>query len=155
VGRTRASNPLGELAAAGVPLAFGSDAPVTPLDPWGAVRAAMHHHTPSSRLSARAAFSAHTRGGWRAARLDGVGELAPGAPATFAVWDVPGELVVQAPDDRVAGWSTDPRGGVPGLPDLSGDDPLCRLTVVGGRQVWSTETREHQDPIGGHSQHPL
>ncbi|MCW2679545.1 MAG: hypothetical protein JWM62_946 [Frankiales bacterium] len=136
--RTRDSNPLAALAAAGVPLAFGSDAPVTPLDPWGAVRAAVQHHTPASRLSARAAFSAHTRGGWRAARRDDVGELAPGAPATFAVWDVPGELVVQAPDDRVAGWSTDPRAGVAGLPDLSADDPVCRRTVVRGRTVWST-----------------
>jgi predicted amidohydrolase YtcJ len=138
VERTRASNPLAALAAAGVPLAFGSDAPVTPLDPWGAVRAAVQHHTPGSRLSARAAFSAHTRGGWRAARIDDAGELAPGAPATFAVWDVPGELVVQAPDERVAGWSTDPRAGVAGLPDLSGDDPVCRRTVVRGQPVWST-----------------
>ncbi len=136
--RTRDSNPLAALAAAGVPLAFGSDAPVTPLDPWGGVRAAVQHHTPASRLSARAAFSAHTRGGWRAARIDDAGELAPGAPATFAVWDVPGELVVQAPDDRVAGWSTDPRAGVAGLPDLSGDDPACRRTVVRGDTVWST-----------------
>jgi predicted amidohydrolase YtcJ len=136
--RTRASNPLAALAAAGVPLAFGSDSPVTPLDPWGAVRAAVQHHSPQSRLSARAAFSAHTRGGWRAARRDGVGELAPGAPATFAVWDVPGELVVQTPDERVAGWSTDPRAGVAGLPDLDAPDPVCRRTVVGGRQVWST-----------------
>ena len=136
--RTRASNPLAALAAAGVPLAFGSDAPVTPIDPWGGVRAAVQHHTPESRLSARAAFSAHTRGGWRAARRDDTGELVPGAPATFAVWDVAGELVVQAPDDRVAGWSTDPRAGVAGLPDLSGDDPVCRRTVVAGRTVWST-----------------
>lgn len=136
--RARDSNPLAALAAAGVPLAFGSDAPVTALDPWGGVRAAVQHRTPQSRLSARAAFSAHTRGGWRAARLDGVGELVPGAPATFAVWDLPGELVVQAPDDRVSGWSTDPRAGVSGLPDLSGDDPVCRLTVVRGAPVWST-----------------
>ena len=138
VERTRASNPLAALAAAGVPLAFGSDAPVTPLDPWGGVRAAVQHHAPESRLSARAAFSAHTRGGWRAARIDDAGELAPGAPATFAVWDLPGELVVQAPDDRVSAWSTDPRSGVAGLPDLSGGDPACRTTVVRGQTVWST-----------------
>ena len=138
VERTRASNPLAALAAAGVPLAFGSDSPVTPLDPWGGVRAAVQHHAPESRLSARAAFSAHTRGGWRAARIDDTGELAPGAPATFAVWDVPGELVVHAPDERVAGWSTDPRAGVAGLPDLSGEDPVCRRTVVAGETVWST-----------------
>lgn len=133
--RARDSNPLAALSAAGVPLAFGSDAPVTPLDPWGGVRAAMQHHTPASRLSARAAFSAATRGGWRGAGIDGVGELAPGAPATFAIWEPSGELVVQAPDERVSAWSTDPRSGVGGLPDLSGPDPVCRATVVRGRQV--------------------
>lgn len=152
--RTRTSNPFGALAAAGVPLAFGSDAPVTPLDPWGAVRAAVHHFTPASRLSARAAFSAHTRGGWRAARIDDTGELAPGAPATFAVWDLAGELVVQTPDERVSGWSTDPRAGVAGLPDLSGPDPVCRRTVVRGRTVWSTVPGEVQEPVGGISPDP-
>ncbi len=135
VERALALNPLAALAAAGVPLALGSDAPVTPLDPWGTVRAAVAHRTPGSGLSARAAFSAHTRGGWRAARLDGAGELVPGAPATFAVWDVPSELVVQVPDARVAGWSTDPRAAVAGLPDLDAPDPTCLRTVVSGRTV--------------------
>ena len=125
-------NPFSALAAAGVALALGSDAPVTPLDPWGTLRAAVHHRTPGSGLSARAAFAAHTRGGWRAAGIDGCGELVPGAPATFAVWEVTGELVVQAPDERVAGWSTDPRAGVAGLPDLAGSEPLCRTTIVRG-----------------------
>jgi hypothetical protein len=134
--RARTMNPYAALAAAGVALALGSDAPVTPLDPWGAVRAAVGHRTPGSGLSARAAFSAHTRGGWRAARVEGVGELVPGAPASFAVWDLEGELVVQTPDARVSAWSTDPRSGVAGLPDLSGPDPVCRATVVRGRPVW-------------------
>jgi predicted amidohydrolase YtcJ len=137
LGEQRAAglNPYAAMAAAGVALALGSDAPVTPLDPWGTLRAAVHHRTAGSGLSARAAFSAHTRGGWRAMRRDGVGELAPGAPATFAIWDVPGELVVQTPDERVAGWSTDPRAGVAGLPDLDGPDPVCRATVVRGAAV--------------------
>ena len=135
--RARAMNPYAALASAGVPLALGSDAPVTPLDPWGTVRAAVDHRTPGSGLSARAAFSAHTRGGWRAARVEGAGELAPGAPATFAVWDLPGELVVQTPDARVSAWSTDPRSGVAGLPDLAAPDPACTLTVVQGEPVWS------------------
>jgi hypothetical protein len=39
---------------------------------------------------------------------------------------------VQTPDDRLSGWSTDPRSGVAGLPDLDGPDPDCRLTVVQG-----------------------
>jgi predicted amidohydrolase YtcJ len=130
--RARGMNPFAAMAAGGVAMALGSDAPVTPLDPWGTVRAAVHHRTPGSGLSARAAFAAHTRGGWRAAGIDGCGELGPGAPATFAVWQVEGELLVQAPDERVAGWSTDPRAGVAGLPDLHGPDPVCAVTVVAG-----------------------
>jgi predicted amidohydrolase YtcJ len=132
-------NPFAAMAAAGVPLAFGSDAPVTALDPWEAVRAAVGHHNPDHRISARAAFAAHTRGGWRAARVDDAGELAPGAAATFAVWAA-GELGVQAPDERVAAWSTDPRAGVPGLPDLSAGVPTpdCLRTVVRGATIHDT-----------------
>ncbi len=142
LGRDRAGalNPYAAMAAAGVALALGSDAPVTPLDPWGTVRAAVRHRTPGSGLSARGAFTAHTRGGWRAAGDDVSGDLVPGAPATFAVWQVPGELVVQTPDDRVAGWSTDPRAGVAGLPDLDGPDPTCLRTVLDGLVIFTKET---------------
>ena len=134
--RAAGLNPYAALAGAGVALALGSDAPVTPLDPWGTLRAAVRHRTPGSGLSARAAFSAHTRGGWRAARLDDAGDLTPGSPGTLAVWQVAGELVVQTPDDRVAGWSTDPRAGVAGLPDLDGPDPVCLRTLVDGETVF-------------------
>ena len=50
LGAERASqlNPLALLASQGVPLALGSDAPVTGLDPWVSVRAAVNHHTPGS-----------------------------------------------------------------------------------------------------------
>lgn len=135
--RARSLNPFAALLRAGVPLAFGSDSPVTPLDPWGTVRAAAFHHTPEHRVSVRAAFTAHTRGGWRAVGRDDAGVLVPGAPADYALWHT-GELVVQAPDDRVARWSTDPRSGTPGLPDLTPgrDLPVCLRTVVGGRTVF-------------------
>jgi predicted amidohydrolase YtcJ len=140
--RARAMNPFAAMAGAGVPLAFGSDAPVTPLDPWGAVRAAVHHSTPAHAMTARAAFAAHTRGGWRAtgsaATRDGnadAGVLVPGAPATLAVWSA-GDLVVQTPDPRIAAWSTDLRAGVPGLPDLDGEPPVCLRTLVHGRTVY-------------------
>ncbi|GKQ40100.1 amidohydrolase [Streptomyces sp. A012304] len=135
--RARTLNPFAALLRAGVPLAFGSDSPVTPLDPWGTVRAAAFHRTPEHRVSVRAAFTAHTRGGWRAVGRDDAGVLVPGAPADYAVWCTDA-LVVQAPDDRVARWSTDPRSGTPGLPDLSpGTDlPVCLRTVVGGRTVY-------------------
>ncbi|MFJ1733983.1 amidohydrolase [Streptomyces sp. NPDC088254] len=137
VERARSLNPFAALLRAGVPLAFGSDSPVTPLDPWGTVRAAAFHRTPEHRVSVRAAFTAHTRGGWRAIGRDDAGVLVPGAPADYAVWRTD-HLVVQAPDDRVARWSTDPRSGTPGLPDLTpgADLPVCLRTVVAGRTVF-------------------
>ncbi|MEU6217941.1 amidohydrolase [Streptomyces sp. NPDC047022] len=136
-GRARSLNPFAALLRAGVPLAFGSDSPVTPLDPWGTVRAAAFHRTPEHRVSVRAAFTAHTRGGWRAIGRDDAGVLVPGAPADYAVWRTDA-LIVQAPDDRVARWSTDPRSGTPGLPDLTPGAtlPVCLRTVVGGRTVF-------------------
>ncbi|MFI9588666.1 amidohydrolase [Streptomyces sp. NPDC052236] len=138
VERARTLNPYAALLRAGVPLAFGSDSPVTPLDPWGTIRAAAFHRNPEHRISVRAAFTAHTRGGWRAIGRDDAGVLVPGAPADYALWST-GKLVVQAPDDRVARWSTDPRSGTPGLPELTpgGELPRCLRTVVSGRTVFA------------------
>ncbi|MEU8892825.1 amidohydrolase [Streptomyces sp. NPDC048442] len=135
--RARTLNPYAAMLKAGIPLAFGSDSPVTPLDPWGTVRAAAFHRTPEHRVSVRAAFTAHTRGGWRAIGRDDAGTLVPGAPADYAIWHT-GDLVVQAPDDRVARWSTDPRSGTPGLPDLTpgAELPVCLRTVVAGHTVY-------------------
>ena len=83
--RAAGLNPFAMLAAAGMTLAFGSDAPVTAVDPWATVHAAVHHRTPGSGLSYDDAFAAHTAGGWTAAGEAG-GRLAMGEPATFAVW---------------------------------------------------------------------
>ncbi|MFD3441142.1 amidohydrolase [Streptomyces sp. NPDC058685] len=137
VERARTLNPYAALLRAGVPLALGSDAPVTPLDPWGTIRAAAFHRTAEHRVSVRAAFTAHTRGGWRAVGRDDAGVLVPGAPADYALWHTD-ELIVQAPDDRVARWSTDPRSGTPGLPDLTpGTElPVCLRTVVSGQTIF-------------------
>ncbi|MER7442792.1 amidohydrolase [Micromonospora avicenniae] len=127
--RSLASNPMGAMHSVGVALAFGSDSPVTPVDPWGSVRAAAAHHSAAQRMSVRAAFAAHTRGGWRAVHLDNEGVLALGAPATFAVWDTPAGV------DR-------------GLPVLLADDPelrgpqdptplpVCRRTVLRGDVIY-------------------
>ncbi|MDT4914619.1 MAG: hypothetical protein QOC66_3747 [Pseudonocardiales bacterium] len=136
VDRSLALNRFAELAAAGVPLAFGSDAPVTELGPWAAVRAAAYPSDPGAAISPRSAFAAHTRAGWRAAGRDGEGLLAPGSPATFAVWQA-GELAVDAPDERVSRWSTDPRAAVPGLPEIGpGTDlPSCLATVLRGEPI--------------------
>ncbi|HTY27815.1 MAG TPA: amidohydrolase family protein, partial [Mycobacterium sp.] len=135
IDRAALLNPLALLASAGVPLAFGSDAPVTSINPWATVRAASHHQTPGSAVSSRAAFAAATRGAWRAAGVnDGVtGTLVPGAPASYAVWEAH-LLDVIAPADTVQRWSTDPRSRVPALPRLEPGDPLpaCRQTVHRG-----------------------
>jgi hypothetical protein len=141
--RAAGLNPFATLAAKGVLLAFGSDSPVTSLDPWASVRAAVHHQTPGAGLSARAAFNAHTRGGHRAAGVnDGVtGSLVPGAPAHYAIWDA-AELVVAASDSRVQRWSTDPRSGVPALPPLEPGTalPTCLRTVRAGEVLYDEFT---------------
>jgi predicted amidohydrolase YtcJ len=121
--RSASMNPFASMDKAGVGLAFGSDTPVTPFDPWGGVRAAVRHQTETERLTVQAAFEAHTRGGWRAARQDRAGVLAPGANATYAVWDTAGEPTPS------------------GLPDLSAGatPPRCLRTVVDGRQIFELE----------------
>ena len=143
LGRVRASalNPFADLVSGGVPLALGSDAPVTPVDPWGTVRAGVYHHEAEQRITARAAFRAHTRGGWRLAGLDhtGAGELRVGSPAHLAVWRTDA-LVVQVPDGTVPTWSTDARAGTPLLPDLSDPNgrPECLRTTRSGVPLFDT-----------------
>jgi predicted amidohydrolase YtcJ len=132
-------NPLAALAAAGVPLALGSDSPVTPVGPWAAVRAACQPKFAEHALTPRAALTAHSRGGWRAAGVaeDGHGTLAPGSPASYAIFAA-GELSVTAPDERIARWSTDERSGVPGLPDLADELPRCLRTVRDGVPLYDS-----------------
>lgn len=124
--RALAANPLRSFLDAGVPLALGSDSPVTPLDPWGTVRAACRHHNEAERLGVLEAFLAHTTGGYRLAGRPG-GVLEIGGPADYVVWDLP--------DDRPAG----PQG----LPDLGvADDvalPTARRTVVAGRTAYARD----------------
>ena len=103
------------------------------------MRACLEHNNPDERISARAAFLGHTRAGWRAARYRNpmAGQLVPGAPASFAVWEVE-ELMVQVADGRVQSWSTDPRARTPLLPALdTGTDPACLQTVRDGRELFS------------------
>ncbi|MDI2033955.1 amidohydrolase [Paenarthrobacter nitroguajacolicus] len=140
--RSRTMNPFASFYSSGVPIAFGSDSPVTPLRPWSSVRACLEHSNPDQRISARAAFLGHTRAGWRAAKHRNplMGQLVPGAPASFAVWEVE-ELMVQVADSRVQSWSTDPRARTPLLPALdTGNDPRCLQTVREGRELFAHES---------------
>lgn len=139
--RSVAMNPFASYYSAGVPVCFGSDSPVTPLRPWSSVRACLEHSNPAQRISARAAFLGHTRAGWRAGKEHNqlMGQLVPGAPASFAVWEVE-ELMVQVADDRVQSWSTDPRARTPLLPALDGaSDPACLQTVREGQEIFASE----------------
>ena len=94
--RARGLNPIGDLRRGGVTVAFGSDAPVTPLDPWGAVQAAVEHRMAAQRVSHSAAVTAHTRAGWHAVGVDDAGRLDVGSTAHLAIWAAtePGELPV-------------------------------------------------------------
>jgi predicted amidohydrolase YtcJ len=103
-------NRFRDLADAGVPLMFGSDTPVTPFDPWGAERAAVHHHDPAQRINAEQALAAHCD------------ELTVGGPASYAVWDLPG------------GWVGDHPDVSPGTPE-----PQCLRTVVRGNLAYQRE----------------
>ncbi|GIF27355.1 amidohydrolase [Actinoplanes utahensis] len=124
VDRALASNPIGAMHATGVALAFGSDSPVTALDPWAVVVAAAAPRNPRFRMTVRSAFAASSRGGWRAAGVGGAGVLKPGASATFAVWETPGGLAE----------------GLPALlPDVDGAvpaRPVCRRTVLHGETIF-------------------
>ncbi|MCO1340062.1 amidohydrolase [Kocuria polaris] len=138
--RTQRMNEVGRFLAAGIPVCLGSDAPVTEVDPWGSVKACLNLSTDSARISARAAFLAHTRSGYRAAGVDIPfgGQLVPGGEATFAVWSA-SELMVQTPDSRVASWSTDARAGTPLLPVMENEFPRCLRTVRAGRVLYAED----------------
>ena len=120
--RAATMNPFASMLRAGVPVAFGTDAPVTPLTGWAMVRDAVHHSRPDERMDVAAAFACATVGGHVAAGDDGEGVLAPGRPATFAVWDV----------------ERDRLGPATGLPRLASDEslPSCAATVVDGTAAY-------------------
>ena len=126
-------NNLAAMLSAGVPVVLGSDAPVTEVDGWATVRAAMRLNQPAGRISARAAFLAQTRSAYRAMGQASpyTGQLVIGAPATFAVWSA-SELAVQTPDERISSWSTDARAGTPLLPVIDEQIPECLRTVRAG-----------------------
>jgi predicted amidohydrolase YtcJ len=148
--RAHEMNRLASIVSAGGRLAINSDTPVTPMRPWSIVRAATEHWQESERVSARAAFNAATRGGWRAIGSEGVGVIEVGAPAHLAVWEV-AELEVRVPDTTVANWSTDARAATPGLPRLDDGDPACVATLVDGRVIHGEDYWAERTGAGGSS----
>jgi hypothetical protein len=109
------------LAAAGVPLAGASDAPVVPASPWMGMAAARTRRTLSGRtlavgerLDPAAALALFTLGAAFALGADGLARLVPGAPADVVVVE-PDPLL--APADEVA-------------------EAKVRLTLVAGERAW-------------------
>lgn len=89
--RSAGMNPLRALSDAGVALAFGSDADVTPMDPWLAVGAAQRHHQVKARLDPDTAWRAAVLGGRYAARQDDAGVIRRGQRADLAAFEVGSE----------------------------------------------------------------
>lgn len=119
--RATTMNPFASMLRAGVPVAFGTDAPVTPVAGWQMVRDAVHHSRPDERVDVARAFACATVAGYAAAGDDSTGVLAPGWSADLAVWEVEPALLQPGT----------------GLPRLATGDPLprCAATVVEGRVV--------------------
>lgn len=114
------------LRAAGARLAFGSDAPVEPLDPIRTIHAAVTRRTPdgrpeggwrpAERLSREAALRAHTRGAAVAAgQEDRVGSITPGKRAD---WVALSQDLMTVPPDTIP-------------------DTTVVATYLGGRRVYA------------------
>lgn len=124
--RARWSYPWRSLLSQGATLAFGSDAPVEPLDPWPGLRVALTRQDltgepaggwyPEERLTLTAAVASGTAGAARAAGEPGGGRLAAGARADFIVLE------------------RDPFALAP--EELGHLRPVA--TVIGGEEVFST-----------------
>ena len=114
--------------AAGTSIALGSDAQLYAPGAWSLIRELVNDE---HGISARSAFAALTRGVYRLAHEENpfTGQLTPDTPAYVAQWRVEA-LMVQAPDSRVASWSTDPRARIPLLPVLDEDSPLPILESI-------------------------
>lgn len=136
--RARGTYAFRSLAAAGAVLAFGSDAPVEPVDPRLALYAAVTRRDldgepaggwhPAERLDPRAALEAYTRGPAVAAGMgDCLGILAPGMLADIVAWDSdPLDAMRHDAEDASAdGYSA------------ATLNLRCKAAIVAGSIVWS------------------
>ncbi|UCG42158.1 MAG: amidohydrolase family protein [candidate division WOR-3 bacterium] len=84
--RWRKTNPYRSLLDAGVVLAGGSDAPITPIDPLAGIRSAVNHPNPDQRISGTQAFAMFTTAAAFSLGLEtSCGRVEPGYDADLAV----------------------------------------------------------------------
>ncbi len=142
---TRADHafPFGMLAATGALLAFGTDAPVEPADPWRGLAAAVTRRgpgwpteealAPEQAVDLARALRAACLGGPRSARIADQGHLDAGARADLVIlpadaFPPPGEDGGSPPVGRRRGSFT------PSAEDLAATRPLA--TLLDGELVW-------------------
>lgn len=86
--RWRCTNPYRSLLDAGIVLAGGSDAPITPIDPIAGIRAAIEHPNHSQRISGTEALAMFTTNAAYSLGLESVtGRIEPGLEADLVVLD--------------------------------------------------------------------
>lgn len=119
--RWQETNPWRRLDELGAPVCFGSDSPVTPWDPWGALRSCVRPQNPGGLLTAPRALALHTQAGWHAAGRAG-GTLRRGGEDDLVLWDTQVPTEARELDDWVADSST----------------PQALLTVVDGHLAQSS-----------------
>ncbi len=91
------TNPVGQMIAAGLTVAAGSDHYIGPLDPLAGIRGAMYHHNPAQRVNFETAVALYTaQAAYFSHDEDKRGRIAPGFQADFTVVDGTRELEPEA-----------------------------------------------------------
>lgn len=156
-----------DLIEAGAHVAFGSDGPVEPANPFAAIYAAMTRadisgdpatsFQPPRRLTAAEAIRRHTQGPAFAAGLEGRrGFLAPGMDADFIIVDTD---PCTADGLRGAGWGGDrtvnraeAAGGTPATrAETAGRTPATTAEAAGRTRALRAEVAESRDGLLGYA----
>ena len=153
--RARQMNRFHDVIECGGRLALGSDSPVTPMEPWSSVEAALTHYQPQQRLNFRQALTAHTQAAWQSIGEDRAGRLAVGHDAHLAIWQTPESW----PSNNISNWlatSSDSSMSREMTEERDRELPLsslrCQMTVRDGECVYGFEDRKSTRLNSSHSQ---
>ena len=122
-------NPFRKILRNGGSLIFSSDSPVTSVNPWETIKAAINLSNSENAISYRAAFKAHTDA------RNPAKDISPGNVANFAIWEVDQWQKIESTDSRDK-WSTDARSYPTDFPSID-VFPKCLATVSNGQMIHS------------------